>query len=569
MLCVVSSVSARGEGGYRVLAYSGQEAPQTAGQAYEYFPTLPAVNNSGRVIFGARLRSAVPGDAQYGLFVTRGDEVRLLARTGDPAPQMAAGLTLSELYPQMVSEDGTVVFSSAVDGPGIPKYTQSGTWVVSPGATTPQLVVGTGQPAPGMPGGTVLHPLNLRVASGGNAIVTSVYEGAPPGMGSSGIWAGQPGNLSLVARQGMAAPGVANAVFGRMDYMETWVNSAGTISFTAPMEDAHDPQTQMGMGLWSGPASSPVLMFATDQRAPDVVEERQISYVSSSRMAASGKMMVMANLQAAGEDGRTGAVVYTAQAGVPGSARAIARSGEQVPGFAAGVTFRGASGPTYSVEPFVSPQINSSGQVAFMASVGYPDAPPPPDNAAGAAPPLPAFDQTEDETIWLYTPGKGLKLLAREKDPAPGAPAGYEFRAYVPQSVGHDPSFQGLSVNGKGQVAFVASFAEEVEGPFQHGIWATDESGNLNMVVAPGQEFDVGDGEMRKLDSFYFLGGTSSEDAQAFEFNDRGELTFIGNFADGTQAVVVVQTPEPAGTFVGWACVASLLLKRRGDLRRH
>jgi hypothetical protein len=370
------------------------------------------------------------------------------------------------------------------------------------------------------------------------------------------------GNVSLVARQRLPAPGLPpNVVYGRFDYPETWINSAGTIAYSGSLDDANDPLMPRGMGLWSGEPASAQLMLATDQRAPDMSEERLVGYVTSTRMAASGKMTFIATLQPASDEETTRAVVYTAQAGVPASVRAVARGGDQVPGFPTGVTFRGASGSSYTVDPFVSPQVNSSGQVAFIGSVGYPDPPPPPDDAAPA--PAPVFDQTENESIWLHTPGKGLKLLVREKDPAPGLPEGYEFRAYIPQSVGHDPAFQGLALNGKGQIAFLASFAQEADGPFQHGIWATDEAGNVGLVVAPGQEFDLGDGEMRKLDSFYFLGGTSSEDGQAFAFNDRGELAFLAQFSDGTQAVVVVQTPEPAALSIGSAAVMLLVLKRR------
>jgi hypothetical protein len=176
---------------------------------------------------------------------------------------------------------------------------------------------------------------------------------------------------------------------------------------------------------------------------------------------------------------------------------------------------------------------------------------------------MPYFDQTENESIWLYTPGKGLKLLAREKDHAPGTPDDFEYRAYVPPSVAHDPVFHGIALNGKGQVAFRGTYAQEPEGPFLPAIWATDEAGNVGLVAAPGQQFDLGDGEMRTLYYFDFLTGTSSEDGQGFAFNDRGELAFVGYFTDGSRAVVVVNVPEPAGALLILAAAASLLTRRR------
>jgi hypothetical protein len=291
-------------------------------------------------------------------------------------------------------------------------------------------------------------------------------------------------------------------------------------------------------------------MMVSGQRMPGPAEE-YVSFVSSPRLTRSGKLAFLAHYGSQTDaDGPSGGV-FLADAGAPDSVRMIAGSGEQVPGQAPGVIFRGGSGAGFTVDPFVSVQANAAGQVAFVGSMG---------TAAG-------LDQTENEAVWLYTPGEGLKMIAREKDPAPGVGGGNEFRAYVPPSVSHTPVVQALALNGRGQVVFVGSYAQEAEGPFAFGIWGTDAAGNLGLIAVPGQSIDLGNGDVRQLSGVDYYGGTSSEDGQPFAFNDLGQLAFRAHFTDGSHAIVVATVPEPAGLLLG-AAMASLLLRRKRRIAR-
>jgi hypothetical protein len=176
------------------------------------------------------------------------------------------------------------------------------------------------------------------------------------------------------------------------------------------------------------------------------------------------------------------------------------------------------------------------------------------------------LDQTENEAVWLYTPGQGLKMIAREKDPAPGVGGSFEFRAFIPESVAHDPVVQALALNGRGQVVFVGSYAQEANGPFAFGLWGTDAAGNLGLIAVPGQSIELGNGDVRQLSSVHYYGGTSSEDGQPFAFNDLGQLAYRATFTDGSQAIVVTTVPEPAVMVLG-AMSAAYLLARRGRCR--
>jgi hypothetical protein len=551
--------------GYRVLAVSERPAAGVVDETYESF-IAPVLGNGGEVAFTARFKTKVSGQIESALYVASGGSVAPVARRGQPAAGLPGGGNWGMPFPLTVTDQGEVVFGSEVQAPTAPPYSLHGHWVS--GAGGPRVVNYTQQRAPGMPEGTtlLLSGLGPRVA-GGKTIFSGNFDPASEATGHSAIWAGDVGNVSVVARQHTPAPGLpANYLYGRLDFAETAVNAAGQIAYTGSLVDAGNTQSPHGNGLWAGSPGNPQLMLATDHRAPGVPTERYISFVESVRMAGSGKMAFLGHLHAQTDEKMNAVVVYAGEAGAPSSVQPIVYGGQQAPGFPAGVTFRGDARSGYNVPTFSTPQINSAGQVAFIGSVGYPDPPPPPLNGAGGAaggamPPY--FDQTENESLWLFTPGKGLKLLLREKDPAPGAPPGYEFRGFVPESVSHDPVIKGVVLNGKGQVAFVGTYAEEPAGPFIPAIWATDEAGNVGMVVTQGQEFDLGDGAERTLSSFEFRTETSSEEGQTFAFNDRGELAFTGHFSDGSTAVVVVTVPEPAGVLALAGAIGVMMGRRR------
>ena len=521
-----------------VVAVTGQPAPGTS-EVYRDL-SLPMLNNSGIVAFNSRLLN-VPADFGLGLFAGPLDAPVLLAKTGDPVP--AAGSAKTYGTPSILSVNDAGEVFIANNGVGsIPDP-----WVIGPAPDSHARVVGgLGRPAPGVPGATLNGGWAPRAASGGKAIFASGYEPVDTSLGFSGIWAGDVANPTLVARQHTRAPDLpSNYLYGYFNFISTEINSAGQIAYTANLVDEGNVQTPHGNALFSGMPSNPRLMMASGQRMPGPNEE-YVSYVSAPRLTRSGKMAFLGHYGSQTDaDGPSGGV-FTADAGDPDSVRLIAASGEQVPGQAAGVIFRGGGGSGYLVEPFTSVQANAAGQVAFIGSMGR----------------VESLDQTENEAVWLYTPGKGLKMIAREKDPAPGAGGGYEFRAYIPPSVSHDPVVQALALNGRGQVVFVGSYAEEADGPFAFGLWGTDAAGNLDLIAVPGQSIDLGNGDVRQLSAIHYYGDTSSEDGQPFAFNDLGQLAYRAIFADGSQAIVVTTVPEPTTFLLGAAGVAWLLVRR-------
>lgn len=122
------------------------------------------------------------------------------------------------------------------------------------------------------------------------------------------------------------------------------------------------------------------------------------------------------------------------------------KTGDQAPGRPAGQVFR----------TFGTPVINASGEIAFSAAL----------NILGS----------DERGIWRGDLAGNLRQIARQGDQAPGTPAGVTFTFF------NDPV-----INSAGQVAFVAGLTGSGPGgPAVFGIFATDDSGNVNLIMLGG-----------------------------------------------------------------------------------
>jgi hypothetical protein len=262
-----------------------------------------------------------------------------------------------------------------------------------------------------------------------------------------------------------------------------------------------------------------------------------------------------------------GAVLY---AGTLDGLRALARFREQAPGLEPGMLM---AGPTYA-------SINAGGQAAFVAGVGrapldaftIPDyhfelyafdgdtlrvlaRPGTPAHAPGASflgatsdPPL--VDGAGRVTFTAVYTGPGgtpqvgiftyqagvYRLIASTGQQAPDAPPGMLItRLGTP------------SMNESGQFAFIGAL-EAPGGVFDSGIFATDATGRLRMVVRGGDTVDVG-GRPRTIEWFEaylatpgagpYPFSTNGADGERSSFNDHGQLVFRAQFNRNESAVVV------------------------------
>jgi|GEM_PF-6532421 len=168
----------------------------------------PSVNNLGTTIFTGTLTGpGVSAVNNRAMFTGRPRNVRLVARTGDQAPGLAANQVYASFDAPRLSDNDKVVFSGSISGPGINLGTSA---VVSYGdASMLQIVARTGFPAPGTTGATFAILGDPVVSPTGKVLFSAVLNQFIGGVTSNddvGVWSGTPGSMVLARRGGEQTP---------------------------------------------------------------------------------------------------------------------------------------------------------------------------------------------------------------------------------------------------------------------------------------------------------------------------------------------------------------------------
>jgi hypothetical protein len=166
----------------------------------------PGFNDAGQVAFRSSLTSDVPGEItvtnNYGIWAGEPGSVQLIARSGNASP--IAGLQFRTPYGNpRINGSGQVAFFTVVSGPGVGMTNDNVFWLTTPEGT--EVVIREGDAAPGTPAGVNINGLDpLAVINGaGQVAFTATLTGTGvTGLNDRGLWAGEPGDLSLIAREG-------------------------------------------------------------------------------------------------------------------------------------------------------------------------------------------------------------------------------------------------------------------------------------------------------------------------------------------------------------------------------
>ena len=219
-----------------------------------------------------------------------------------------------------------------------------------------------------------------------------------------------------------------------------------------------------------------------------------------------------------------------------GTLNLVARAGGAAPGISGG-----KFSSTINGELFSQPAL-SGGKLAFQAGI------------TGSG-----INSDNNLGIWAGTLSS-FQLAARSAQHAPGTPAGVVFGSDSGAGCFEDPL-----INSLGQVAFISVLiGPGVNSTNYMGLFATDPSGNLSLVMRLGDEYDLGGGNLRTINGIGLLDDLTYNANNADAINDMGQLSLQLSFTDNTGASVVVPlpVPEPAGWMLSsWALIA--LLRRR------
>jgi len=430
----------------QLLAQEGQPAPGTEPDTVfnAFTPVADGFESpiapNGEVAFFATLRgpSIVGGVNDHGIWAGTPGNLQLVARRGDHAPGTETGTVFATINNKYAYNDSGVAFYGVQNGPNV----GNGAWGIWSGrAGNVQLVVRNGDTAPDLPTGSTVNANGIQVLSAPLNInsqgelaflaVTSTLTDA----NRNTVYAGAPGAVNVIAREGDFAPGVSGATFRQFSRQPPpTINDAGQVSF-------YDPLTLPGSllpSLWVGTATSLTLAALQGDPAPaplptGTVIESLGGIDRRHLQNAAGKLAMAATVSGPSVTSSNDIVLLT---GTPGDWTLLAREGDPAPSTEAGVVYTTFDGPF----------INSIGEVAFKASLS---------------------GTTGNEGIWIMKPGVPPRLIARNNDSfdAGGgniftiqtnglAPLGYSYFTQNPCSGNQDGRPSALSDNG--QVVFSA-----------------------------------------------------------------------------------------------------------------
>jgi hypothetical protein len=156
--------------GVRAVAVTGAAAPPPGGGSYTGFEGLPGINESGQVIFVAKI-DGTPG---AGLFVDSSGSVREVAREGDTVPGVPGAF--QQIFDPDLNDAGDVVFSATLDS----EFQPTGIFAEFGGVLTPVIVLDS-TPAPG--GGVFSAAEGSILTPSGDVRFGSSISAGPPRSG--------------------------------------------------------------------------------------------------------------------------------------------------------------------------------------------------------------------------------------------------------------------------------------------------------------------------------------------------------------------------------------------------
>jgi hypothetical protein len=506
-----------------VIVRTGQSVDDVPGATFTTIGSLPRLGANGHVAFNSFITGGGSNSSNnFGYWVGTPSGVNVALRSDTAAPNGPttfsssgnAGVDANGRISMWASINTTSSFDQRLWGL-LPDGNGGSTIVASEGVTA----------APGFAGG-LFAAVGAGQSTNSAGVVTftgSVSGGDSTADTNFGLFVGTPGDLKLIARKGMAAPGATGTapIFSTTTgpIFDKRINAAGQVGFAAALAgDGVNFNNDRAIYVWTPNAGGGTFAVAaqTGNVAPGTTATTKFTVLDDQPGFSDAGHVAFRSGLVSEVPGEVGLLNNSGiWAGTPGNIQLVARGNDPSP--IAGTTFR---------VPDFAPRVNDSGQVAFFSLVV----------GTGA-------DSTNDEVLWLKS-SSGIEIVAREASPAPGT------------TVNFGPLDSIVAINNAGQVAFSAPLAGAGVGSSNdRGLWA-GAPGSLSLVAREGDVIDVdpGVGEVLKTISgtagISWASGFASPvtDSGSAAFNDAGQIAWQATFTDGTRAVLLTTLPSsPVG----------------------
>lgn len=438
LLCALALIAGpgtlvRADVAFDVIAYTDQTAPGTSSTVFTNFEAFSA-NDSGQVAFSADLYGAgVISVNNQGIWTGPPGAVSLYARKQGPVPGLPASIYYGPFGALQINQGGQIVFNNTLAG-GVATFTDDGIWAGPQGGIQQVARASTNAPGAGSAQFDTFGDAILN-SSGTMAFSASLGAGASAN-NNAGIWMGKPGAIQLLARSNDTATDAGTARFE--SFRDPVLSDSGAAAFLATLAFATPTNDS---GIWYGTPGQMQLLARRGQAAPGTGTGPWFDIIGNPVINNAGMVCFNSSLRGTGVTSLSSNGVF---AGTPGNLLAVAIAGTQAPGLPSSNNF-------VSFGPAV---LNDAGQFAVVANFIGPNVGP-----------------LNDQGLYAGTPGN-LKLIAQTYDPAPGLQTGSLFK-----------SFDKILMDASGRVAVFATLRGGVNPGFDAGIWATDSTGKLQLVV--------------------------------------------------------------------------------------
>lgn len=493
---------------YRIVAASGQQAPNLpVGVAYRNFLD-PVIFEDGRAAFFASVEGpGVTNDNRFMIFAETASETQIIARVGDAAPDVSPlsafdDFRFTDFFGRfapmpMINKAGQVAYLARFDG-----FKKQGLWTNASGNGFHK-VLATGDLAPGT--GTTFGEIwreipSVSFGNGGHLAVSARTADQ-----KEGLWItdalGQ--NLTLVAREGAAAPGAGAGV--KYDWVrEPRVTQSGLVTFRAVLQGTGvSAANDIAYYKWTSQGGAQLAV-----REGDSVPGFPSTVVFTSvglRTNDLGESLVWGKIAGPGITPDSDQVILSDRDG--NGMELVYRMGMQAPGFAPG-TKVSTIGDVY---------FNNSSTIGFFSALEGPGAT---GIYAGG--------------FWNELEQSGLTMTTRLGQSVPGYP-GYTLKGFS-YSISSEDASDEPEFNDAGRLVFRGWLEGESSFDELYRSCLTDAAGELRAIGTPGTQLDVsnqsGVQDIRDVRDAYFkpLGSTNTSD----------QVAVILYFTDDTSAVAVV-----------------------------
>ncbi|MCA9272474.1 MAG: hypothetical protein KDA31_05450 [Phycisphaerales bacterium] len=496
---------------YRTVALRGNVAPGTsAGTTFFGFEDS-MVDSEGNVAFVAVLfGNDVNVNNERGLWAEHQGVLTLIAREGDQAPGMPAGVLFDRIFDPVMNSNGNTAFRAWLEGPGIDGTNRDSIWSESTGMGL-GLVVQGGTPSgiSGVDIGGFASPL-----LGDNDLVTvkTFLSGASVNSLNDEAILVQPatGQVAIVAREGDQADGApAGVVYGIV--APESINASGVVSYAGTVTGAGVTATN-NRGLWLAQTGGSIELIARGgEPAPGAGGDSYLA-VGTSSLNSLGDLVYLASLQGPGVTFSNGSGVWKKRDGEP--SQLLVRADTQSPGAPTGQHFG----------TFFVPLVNGTRSVGFAGEL-----------IGATVLPL------EKRAIWSEGASTALELRLRGGNTSPDLAPGVSFS-----------TLNSPALNADGLLVLPALLTGSgINTSNRDVLVGMEPGGDARILVRTGTMFDVDDDpnttDLRLVvNPIRFVELSGGEDGRPTGLSRNGQAVFTLNFQQTFSGVFVASFAQPS-----------------------